>query len=130
MKPHSDWKSRALTLALLVGGAFATAVVVEAVSRQSGLSSWFLAVAGVISVAAYRAVRSLAQTVTGGRGYLLDTGMSIPLGLVVVAKELALPVTGWVWSMILGSVLFAVVVIFASDYFYRRHPRTNTADGV
>ncbi|MFC5280898.1 hypothetical protein ACFPGO_03295 [Arcanobacterium canis] len=128
MKPNSDWKSRVLTLALLAGGAFVTALGVEAISRHVDLSLWFLVVVCVIYVAAYRGVRSLATTVTGARGFILDAVMSIPLGLLFATKELVLPVTEWGWSMFFNGVFIGFFVIFFTNYFYRRHPRNTTAD--
>lgn len=128
LSSYPDLASRGLTLALLIGGGFATGLGVEAISGHSGLSLWFLAVACVIYVAAYLGVRPLATTVTGACGFALDAVMSVPLGLLFAAKELVFPITEWGWSMFFNGVFIGFFIIFLSDYFYRRHPGRNDDD--
>lgn len=128
MESRQDWVSRVLTCALLIGGAFGTGICVDQISKHTGLSLWFLALAVVVFVAAYLGVRRLATRVTGMGGYALDAAMSVPLGVVFVAKEIAVPGTDSPWSMIFNGVFIGFCVAFVSGYFYRRHPRKDASD--
>lgn len=101
---------------MLISGAFGTAVCVVRISKHTGLSLWFLALAVVVFVAAYLGVRRLATRVTGMGGYVLDAAMSVPLGVVFAAKEIAVPRTDSPWSMIFNGVFIGFCIAFVSGY--------------
>lgn len=126
MKPSLVWRSRALTLMLIVVGGITTAVCIDTFNGGGALPLWFFAAGCLIFVAAHLGVRSLAARVSGVRGYALDAVMGIPFGMLFVAQKLALPVVQWGWPTILNIVFLGFFAFFISDYSDRRTPQKNT----
>lgn len=127
MQIRPDWKSRVVTIALLIIGAFITGGALASAIGDGPWPWWLLVIACVVFVAAYVGVRRIAEQVSGMRGYLLDLVMSIALGLVFMTKERVLPVTDAGWTMFVNGVFVGFLFVVSSAYFFRRHPRSTVA---
>lgn len=127
MQIRPDWKSRVVTIALLIIGAFITGGALASAIDRGPWPWWLLVIACVVFVAAYVGVRRVAEQVSGTRGYLLDLVMSIPMGLLFMTKERVLPITDAGWTMFVNGVFIGFLFLVGSAYFYQRHPRNSDA---
>lgn len=123
MHLRSDWKSRLLTVSLLILGGLATALLCDASLGYGKLPLWTLLSATIVYIYAFHATKSLSERISNPAGYLLDLLLSIPLGVVFYLTEsIHMPANGLLRGIIHGFFI-AFFVTFLAAYYYRRHPR-------